>query len=269
MEHIIWNIDPVLISFGSLKIHWYGVLFASAILSGLQVIKWIYKTENIELESLDTLLGYVVFGIIIGARLGHCFFYDPSYYLTYPLKIFAIWEGGLASHGGGLGVILAIALYVKKHKFNYLWLLDRLAIGTALFAVFVRSANFINSEILGVTTNVPWAIIFSRIDNLPRHPAQLYEAFAYLCIFVFLLTLYKKFKSNTPKGLLIGIFLTLAFTARFLVEIVKQKQAAYSSEFILNTGQMLSIPFLIAGIALILFALKQARITSKNVNEKS
>jgi len=268
LEHLIWNIDPVLISFGTLKIHWYGVLFASAILSGLQVMKWIYKTENIELESLDTLLGYVVFGIIVGARLGHCFFYDPSYYFANPIKILAIWEGGLASHGGGLGVILAIALYTKKYNLSYLWLLDRLAIATALFAVFVRFANFINSEILGVTTNVPWAVIFSRIDNLPRHPAQLYEAISYLFIFIVLTFLYKKFKNNSPSGLLLGTFLTLTFTARFLVESVKQKQAAYSSDFIFNTGQMLSIPFFVAGIILIIFALKQFNAPSNLSNKK-
>lgn len=268
MEHFIWNIDPVLISLGPLKIHWYGVLFASAILSGLQVMKWIYKTENINIESLDTLLGYVVFGVIIGARLGHCFFYDPSYYFSNPMKILAIWEGGLASHGGGLGVILAISLYVKKYKVSYLWVLDRVAIGTALFAVFVRCANFINSEILGVTSDVPWAVVFSRIDNLPRHPAQLYEAISYLFIFFILIGLYKKFKSNSPKGLLLGTFLVLTFTARFLVELIKQKQAAYSSEFTLNTGQMLSIPFFITGIILVIYALKQLSQPSNNMSKK-
>ncbi len=261
MEHLIWNVDPVLLNLGSFKIHWYGALFAAAILSGLQVMKWIFATENLKAESLDTLLGYVVFGIIIGARLGHCFFYDPSYYFANPLKILAIWEGGLASHGGGLGVIIATAFYAKKHQVSYLWLLDRLAIGTALFGVFVRSANFVNSEILGVTSNVPWAIIFSRIDNLPRHPAQLYEAFSYLVIFLVLIALYRKFKAKSPNGLLLGIFLVLTFTARFLIESVKQKQAAYSTDVILNTGQLLSIPFFIAGIVLIVLAIKGVKQT--------
>ena len=268
MEHLIWNIDPVLISFGSIKIHWYGVLFASAILSGLQVMKWIYKTENIDQASLDTLLGYVVVGIIVGARLGHCFFYDPDYYFAHPIKILAIWEGGLASHGGGLGVILAIGLYAKKHATSYLWLLDRLAMATALFAVFVRCANFINSEIIGVSTDVPWAIVFARIDNLPRHPAQLYEAIAYLFIFILLISVYKRFKRNSPKGLLLGTFLILTFTARFLIESVKQKQAAYASEFFLNTGQMLSIPFFIAGIILVVMAIKNFTKPSVKPNKK-
>lgn len=259
MEHLIWNVDPVLLSLGSFKIHWYGALFATAILSGLQVMKWIFATENLKAESLDTLLSYVVFGIIIGARLGHCFFYDPGYYFSNPLKILAIWEGGLASHGGVLGVMIATVIYAKKHDTNYLWLLDRLAVSTALFGVFVRCANFVNSEILGVTTNVPWAIVFSRIDDLPRHPAQLYEAFSYLIIFVILLSIYKKFKANSPNGLLFGTCLTLVFTSRFLIESVKQKQAAYTTDVVFNTGQLLSIPFLILGIVLVVLALKKLK----------
>jgi len=259
LQHFIWDIDPVLLSVGPLTIHWYGALFAVAILSGLQVMKYVYQTENKPLEALDNLLMYAVFGIVIGARLGHCFFYDPQYYFSNPLKILAIWEGGLASHGGGLGLILAIGLYVRKYKDNYLWLLDRLAICTALFGVFVRSANFVNSEILGVASDAPWAIIFARIDNIPRHPAQLYEAFAYLLIFIIIFSIYKKSKTKTPQGSLLGLFLILTFTARFLIESVKVKQAAYDSILALNTGQMLSIPFFIAGIALLLWSL-----TSKN-----
>lgn len=256
MQHLIWDIDPVLLSIGPLTIHWYGALFAAAILSGLQVMKWIFQTENKPLAALDNLLMYVVFGIIIGARLGHCFFYDPQYYFANPLKILAIWEGGLASHGGGLGVILAIGLYVRKYHESYLWLLDRLAICTALFGVFVRSANFVNSEILGVGTDVPWAIIFARIDNIPRHPAQLYEAIAYLFIFIVLFFVYKKSKEKTANGSLLGLFLILTFTARFLIESVKVKQAAYDSAIALNTGQMLSIPFFIAGVVLLFWSLK-------------
>jgi len=255
LQHFIWDIDPVLLSIGPLSIHWYGALFAMAILSGLQVMKFIYQTENKPLEALDNLLMYAVFGIIIGARLGHCFFYDPQYYFANPLKILAIWEGGLASHGGGLGVILAIGLYVRKYKENYLWLLDRLAICTALFGVFVRSANFVNSEILGIASDAPWAIIFARIDNIPRHPAQLYEAIAYLFIFIILFFVYKKLKAKTAQGLLLGLFLILTFTARFLIESVKVKQAAYDSALVLNTGQMLSIPFFLAGIALLIWSL--------------
>lgn len=257
MEYFSWNIDPVLIELFGLKIHWYGALFATAILSGLQVMKWIFKHEKINLELLDSLLVYCVIGIIVGARLGHCFFYDPSYYFSNPLKIIAIWEGGLASHGGGLGVIIAVYLFQRKYQVGYLWLLDRLAIATAIFGFFVRSANFMNSEIIGIQTNVKWAVIFARIDSLPRHPAQLYEALAYLSIFLGLGMLYKFTQIKHYSGALLGSFLCLIFTARFLIEFIKVKQAAYVNEVWLNTGQALSIPFFIAGLFFIFMALKK------------
>lgn len=257
MEHFIWNADPVLLAFAGLKIHWYGALFAAAIISGLQIMKWVYVNEKQPIESLDTLLTYAVFGIIIGARLGHCFFYEPGYYFSNPIKILAIWEGGLASHGGGLGLLTAIYFYVKKYKINYLWLVDRLAIATALFGIFVRGANFVNSEILGIASNAPWAIVFTRIDNIPRHPAQLYEAIAYLFVFLILMSYYKKDRAQTPPGSILGIFLILTFTARFFIEFYKEKQAAYSADMLISTGQMLSIPFLLAGIALLIFSYKR------------
>lgn len=274
MEHLIWNIDPVLISFAGLSIHWYGALFATAILAGLQVMKWIYQQEKLNIEALDTLLVYAVFGIIIGARLGHCLFYDPEYYLSNPIKILAIWEGGLASHGGGLGVIIATALYAKKHQVNLLWLLDRLAIATALFGFFVRAANFVNSEILGVPSQVSWAIVFQRIDNIPRHPVQLYEAFSYLLIFVVLIAIYKASnKTPSPKkkkstqdnvvethGRYLGTFLILVFTARFIIEFFKEKQAVYAADFAISTGQMLSLPFFIVGIVLVVRAMRSNNV---------
>lgn len=179
--------DPVLVSFMGLTIHWYGVLFASAIFAGFQVMKRIYVREGLDVESLDNLLIYCVIGIVVGARLAHVLFYDPSYYFAHPAKILAIWEGGLASHGGGLGAILALYYYHRKMKLPFLFLLDRLAIATAIFGFFVRMANFVNSEILGVPSDKPWAIVFERVDMLPRHPAQLYEALAYLSIFMIIL----------------------------------------------------------------------------------
>ena len=251
MEFFSWDINPVAISFLGLTIHWYGILFASAIMSGFYVMKWIYQQEGKEPEALDTLLMYAVVGIILGARLAHCFFYEPAYYLNNPLKILAIWEGGLASHGGGLGVILAVYFYQKKYKLGYLWLLDRLGIATASFGVFVRSANFINSEIVGKPTDVPWAVIFERVDQLPRHPVQLYEAFSYLCIFILLLICYRFSQMKQRAGALFGLFLCLVFTARFSLEFVKVKQAAYETGLTINTGQWLSIPFLIVGVYLL------------------
>lgn len=260
MEYFTWNIDPVLIEIFGLKIHWYGALFATAILSGLQVMKWIFKQEKVDIELLDSLLVYCVVGIIVGARLGHCLFYDPDYYLSNPLKILAIWEGGLASHGGGLGVILSVYFFQKKYKTSYLWLLDRLAIATAIFGFFVRFANFMNSEIIGVQTDVKWAVIFERIDLLPRHPAQLYESICYMFIFLFLLALYRLSNIKQYAGALLGVFLCLVFTARFLIEFVKVKQSAYTSDLWLNTGQALSIPFFVVGLYLIFSSIKRKQM---------
>ncbi|BAJ03612.1 prolipoprotein diacylglyceryl transferase [Shewanella violacea] len=251
MDHFVWNIDPVLISFMGLKVHWYGALFATAIACGFQVMKRIYIKEKLPVESLDNLLMYCVIGIIIGARLAHCIFYDPAYYLSNPLKIFAIWEGGLASHGGGLGAILALYYYRRKMDMPFLFLLDRLAIATAIFGFFVRIANFMNSEILGLPSNVPWAIIFERVDILPRHPAQLYEAFAYLAIFIGLWAVYKYTEMKQKEGAIFGLFLVLVFSARFAIEFVKVKQAAYAEGMTLSAGQWLSVPFLIVGVVLL------------------
>jgi prolipoprotein diacylglyceryl transferase len=269
LQHLVWDLDPVLFSIGPLSIHWYGALFATAILSGLQVMKWIFQSEKRNTEALDNLLIYIVVGVIVGARLGHCFFYDPAYYFANPMKIIAIWEGGLASHGGGLGAIIAAAIYSRKHQMSFIWLVDRLAICTALFGFFVRSANFVNSEILGTPSNVPWAVIFSRIDSVARHPSQLYEAFAYLAIFFVLLAFYKRAKEKTPQGSILGIFLILIFTARFLIEMLKEKQAAYTADIALTAGQMLSIPFFIAGVLLVIWSIKNAKNSTLETSNQS
>jgi len=256
VQHFIWNVDPVLISLGPLTIHWYGALFASSIFAGLYYMKWIFKQEQQNVDSLDNLLVYVVIGIIVGARLGHCFFYDPQYYFANPMKILAIWEGGLASHGGGLGAIIGTYLYTRNAKFKFVWLLDRLAIATALFGIFVRSANFVNAEILGKPSDAPWAIIFARIDDIARHPAQLYEAIAYALIFILLTIIYRLTNARNYTGMLLGLFLIMTFTARFIIEFFKQQQAAYSIDGAINTGQMLSIPFFLAGVLLVLWSMK-------------
>lgn len=251
MDHLVWNMDPVLVSFMGLSVHWYGVLFATAIAAGFQVMKRIYVREGLDLESLDNLLIYCVIGIVVGARLAHVLFYDPAFYFAHPMKILAIWEGGLASHGGGLGAILALYYYQRKMKMPFLFLLDRLAIATAIFGFFVRMANFANSEILGVPSNKPWAIVFERIDSLPRHPAQLYEAIAYLVIFIVLWLIYRATQMKQKQGAIFGLFLLLVFSARFGIEFVKVKQAAYAQDWTMSAGQMLSIPFLVVGVILL------------------
>lgn len=263
MEHFVWSVDPVLFSFFSLKIHWYGVLFATAILSGFAVMNMIYKHEKKSIAQLESLQVYIVIGIVVGARLGHCLFYDPAYYLSNPLKIFAIQEGGLASHGGGIGALLGAFIYAKKEKLNYIWLIDRLAIPTALFAFFVRMGNLMNSEILGNPTDVSWAVVFSRVDSLPRHPAQLYEAISYLVIFFLLAGIYRYTKKSENIGFLFGLFLVTVFSARIIVEFVKVTQEAYATGLFLSTGQLLSIPFLLVGIGLILFSLKIPKSVKK------
>ena len=251
MDFFVWSANPVLVSLGGLQIHWYGALFALAIWLGSQMMAWIYTREGYSPKSLDTWFIYSVIGIIVGARLGHCLFYDPAYYLSNPLKILAVWEGGLASHGGGLGIILATWLYQKKYQFKLLWLLDRLALPTALFGFFVRTANFINSEIVGMPSTVPWAIVFSTVDDVPRHAVQLYEAISYLTIFILLLALYRFSTLKEQQGRLLGLLLCTLFSARFLLEFLKVQQAAYTSELIINTGQMLSIPFFLIGCFLL------------------
>ncbi|MEN4053550.1 MULTISPECIES: prolipoprotein diacylglyceryl transferase [Sulfurimonas] len=257
MHYFVWNANPVALSFGSVHVFWYGILFAAAILSGLEFMKRVYRLEGKDENTIEPLFVYAIIGIVVGARLGHCLFYDPDYYLAHPLKIFAVWEGGLASHGGGAGVLLTLYLGAKKYKIDFMWLIDRLVIPTALFGFFVRMGNFMNSEILGKPTDVPWAVIFERVDMLPRHPAQLYEAFSYLAIFFILLFVYKKSYKTLRPGFIFGLFLVLIFTVRFLVEFVKVRQADYTLGIDLTTGQLLSIPFLLAGVFLIFYSLRK------------
>jgi prolipoprotein diacylglyceryl transferase len=257
MEHFIWDANPVALSFGPFHIYWYGILFATAILSGLEFMKWAFKLENKDESVIEPLFIYAVVGIVIGARLGHCLFYEPDYYLAHPMKIFAVWEGGLASHGGGLGAIIALYIGTRKYKFDFLWLIDRLVIPTALFGFFVRMGNFMNSEIVGVPTQSSFGIIFSRIDMLPRHPTQLYEAFAYLLIFFLLFWIYATKRENIKVGFIFGLFLVLVFSARFMIEFVKTKQADYTADMMLSAGQMLSIPFLIVGVGCMMWSMKK------------
>ena len=251
MEYLIWNINPDIIAIGAVRIRWYGILFAASFVLGYQIMKRIFLHEKSDAKDLDQLLYYTIGGTIIGARLGHCLFYDPSYYFNNPLKIFAVWEGGLASHGGGIGVLTALYIYTRNIQMPYLWLLDRIAIPTALAASFIRIGNLFNSEILGVPSSVPWAVVFERFDMLPRHPVQVYEALSYMLVFIVLVLIYKKTAANMSDGMICGLFLVLVFTSRFFLEYFKTRQEMYSHEFWLTTGQILSLPFIFAGAALI------------------
>ena len=256
LDFIVWNSDPTLISFAGLEIRWYGALFAVAYLLSYQTIHWIYHREGRDTRHLERLSVYLVIATIVGARLGHCLLYDPAYYLSNPLKILAFWEGGLASHGGGLGVLIALYIHKRHTGESYLWLLDRFAIPTALAGAFIRLGNLFNSEIYGTPTTVPWAFIFERVDPIPRHPAQLYEAIAYALIFIGLLMFYRRMGQKVRNGLIFGIFLVTVFSARFAIEFVKTQQAAYTTDVLLSTGQVLSLPFIATGLILIFLALK-------------
>ena len=250
-----WDINPILVSLGPLKVHWYGLLFALGFIIGFQIMQWIFKREHRNIEDLDKLLWFLLIGVIVGARLAHVIFYDPAYYFADPVKILKIWEGGLASHGGAIGALLGLYLFKRNKDYSYRWLLDRLAIPTALVAASIRTGNLFNSEIVGIPTSVSWAVIFERVDSLPRHPAQVYEALCYLFIFIVLFLLYKTTKIKHKQGMLFGILVSFVFTARLLIEFVKSKQEAYSSDLWLNTGQLLSIPFILGGLLLIILAI--------------
>jgi phosphatidylglycerol---prolipoprotein diacylglyceryl transferase len=247
-----WDINPVLVQFGPLAIRWYGLFFAAAFLVGFWIMEGIYRKESKNPESLDRLLVYGLVGAVVGARLGHVIFYDPHYYFTHPIDIFKIWEGGLASHGGAAGML--ITLYLSTRHAGgppYLWLLDRVAIPTALGGFFIRMGNFFNSEIVGTPTSRWWGVVFDRVDPLPRHPVQLFEAIAYGLIFCVLMWVYRRHEGRPREGLLIGLFFVLVFSARFLLEFLKTPQAEYEAGFVLTVGQLLSVPFILVGIGLI------------------
>jgi prolipoprotein diacylglyceryl transferase len=256
---IHWNVDPTLFRLGALAPRWYGLLFASGFLIGFYLMRHVFQREDRPETDLDYLLLYLLGGTIIGARLGHVLFYAPGYYLSRPFEIIAIWEGGLASHGGLIGVPLAIWLYSRRRDNQpFVWLLDRLAAPVALTGSFIRLGNLFNSEILGKPADLPWAFVFERVDQTARHPVQLYESLSYFAIFTLLWSLYRHWGEDTPRGLLIGLFFTLIFGVRILLEWFKIEQAHFELALPLGMtmGQLLSIPAVAVGLWLIWRALQ-------------
>ena len=261
-----WSPDEKIISFGSIGIHWYSLMFLLAFFIGFQIMKKIYLKEKKDIALLDPFLVHMVLGTIIGARLGEVFFYNWNYFQNNLLEIFlpfniddSGWKfigfRGLSSHGATIGIITSIIIYKIKYKYDsVLWIFDRLVIAVALGGMFVRIGNFFNSEIIGKFTNSDFGVIFlNRGENLPRHPAQLYEAFGYLILFIFLVLIYNKTKLSTKKGFIFGFFLTILFSVRFIVEYVKESQGGIEETLgILSTGQWLSIPFIIFGFLLMI-----------------
>lgn len=272
---IIWNVDPEITKlFGVFPLRYYSLLFAGGLMLGYVIVKRIYQKEGLSMEELDRLALYIFIATILGARLGHCLFYEPEYYLRHPLEMilpFSIQNGkftftgfqGLASHGGILGVFIAIWLWTRKSKVNFLRILDMVSNGGALTGAFIRLGNLMNSEIIGLPTGGDWGFIFKRVDDIPRHPAQLYESIAYFLIFILLFVLYRNDKIKRKQGFIFGLFFTLLFIARFLIEFVKENQVNFEEGLTLNMGQLLSIPFIILGLTIMWYSGKKLNTKSK------
>ena len=259
---MVWNIDPIALHIGAIQMHWYGILFASGLLSAYFIGEWIFKKEGVDAKLLDPLFFYIVVGIVVGARLFHVIFYDPIYFSQHPLEILQVWKGGLASHGGAIGAILAIWLFTKKHNLSFSWLLARAMPSTFALATFIRIGNFFNSEIVGLKTNMPWGVIFERVDNFRRHPVVLYESFAYFIIFIILLAMYKKLTKEQFTNIATGFALFASFSVRFFLEYVKTAQAEFANILPLSMGQLLSLPFIALGLFLLIRGIKNARLSS-------
>ena len=268
---ITWTANPVLFQLGFFAVRWYSLMFLIGFTIGYYIIYKMFKHEGARQEWIDKLLIYVAIATIVGSRLGHVFFYQWDYYSQHPLDIIKIWEGGLASHGGTIGIIIAILLYSKYvTKKSPIWTFDRLVVPVALVGALIRIGNLFNHEIYGHDTTLPWGFRF--IENLhgwmagadpiftaPCHPTQIYEALAYLALFSLLMVMYWKYNCQERKGLIFGVFLTWLFTARFLIEFIKNVQVEFEEGMALNMGQWLSVPFIIAGVVLIVYALSHER----------
>jgi phosphatidylglycerol---prolipoprotein diacylglyceryl transferase len=271
ISFIYWNVNPVIITLLGIPLRYYSILFVSGLIISIFILSRIFRKENIPQEDLEKLSIYGIIGIFVGARLGHCLFYEPAYFFAHPLEMILpiqqlpgggykfIGYQGLASHGGALGLILALILYTHKTKQPLITTLDLIAVAAPIGCCFIRLGNLMNSEINGIPSNLPWAFIFAREDNIPRHPAQLYEALAYLLILVLALFLYKHFRPRLQNGFFFGFTLTLIFVARFFIEFLKERQVPFEENLAIDMGQILSIPYIIAGIAFIFYGIIKTR----------
>jgi len=281
LNYIVWNPDLEAFRLGPLAVRWYGLMWIIGLALAYFVVQRLYKEQKIKDEYFDPLFLYCFFGILIGARLGHCIFYEPDYFLTsgkgliemiLPIRFMPdgdfklIGYAGLASHGGTLGLMIALWLYVRKTKLSIWTVLDNIAIATGSTACFIRLGNLMNSEIIGKVTDVPWAFIFEHVDKVPRHPGQLYEAIAYAILFCIMWTIYKRSHqhptSNTQHpqvgtGWYFGFCLTYIFTFRFFIEYTKEIQEAFEASLPIDMGQILSIPFIILGVYCMIKAKKK------------
>lgn len=253
LNEIVWNVDSDIFTLPFIHhpIRWYGLFWLLGIMLSYLFLWSVLKKDGKTREFLDQLSIYMMLGTILGARFGHILFYDPQYYFSNPLKIFAIWEGGLASHGGGLGIVMAMFLFVRKMNLPFLWLADRIALVVPIAGACIRMGNLMNSEIIGTPSNLPWAFVFVHVDEIPRHPAQLYEALFCIALFVLLHQLWKKPNMHRHLGNFFALLLILLFSFRFLDEFLKINQEDFENNLSINMGQMLSIPFIVLGIILL------------------
>ena len=262
MLFVHWHVDPVLFHIGSFGLRWYSLLFVAGFILGWFIFRWFFRRERISEDLLDSLLYTLLIGTIVGARLGHCIFYQPEYYfgsLQGFLEIFMPWKGGLASHGGTIVLFFAMLWYAhhygRKNNFDFVWLMDHLCIAVAFAGAFIRLGNLMNSEIYGDVTTLPWGFIFDlRGETEPKHPTQIYEALSYLILGIVLLSMYKFNLKKIYRGTFIGIFFIVCFGMRFLIEFIKEPQVAFEDNMVLNMGQILSIPFILIGVGFLVYA---------------
>jgi len=259
---IVWNPSPEIFHLGNFAVRWYGLFFALGFVFGYLIMQKFFNKEGVPIKLLDELTTYMIVGTVVGARLGHVFFYEPSWYLAHPIKILEVWEGGLASHGAAIGIPISLLIFSYVRKKPFLWVIDRIVIVTALAGFLIRMGNLMNSEIYGLPTTLPWGFEFVRSTSpseglVPRHPTQIYEGLSYLAIFFLLLWYYYKKDGKPPQGFLFGLFLILMFGVRILIEFIKEPQVGFERGLTLNMGQMLSIPLVIAGFVLVYLAQKK------------
>jgi phosphatidylglycerol:prolipoprotein diacylglycerol transferase len=271
LQYITWNPSPEIFTIPGIDwpVRWYGLMWALAFIGSHVVMNRVFKAEGRTDKQLDSLTLYIILGTVIGARLGHCLFYGPWFdeydiygrvvnegYLSHPFNILKVYEGGLASHGGAIGIIVAMVLYCRKMKESWLWLFDRLVIVVPFAGMCIRIGNLLNSEIIGTVTNVPWAFIFVQEDPHPRHPAQLYEAIYCLFLFIFMFWFWKNKRDKFGPGFMFGFFCVVLWIERFVDEFFKENQVAFEDSLALNMGQWLSIPFIIVGAVLMIRSFK-------------
>ncbi len=280
LNYVHWNVDPVMFHLGSFGLRYYSLGFLFAFLFGYLILNWMFKREKVATKYLDSLVLWMFVAVLVGARLGHCLFYQPDYFCTseHWLEIFLPFDmktgqytgyEGLASHGAALAVIVMIWLFCRKYKMNAWWLFDRLVIVVALGGAFIRLGNLFNSEIYGVETTLPWGFIFERNgETVPKHPTQLYEALSYVLIFLCCLAAYIKKDGKLHNGRLFGYWLVALFGVRILIEFIKEEQVDFEKGMSLDMGQWLSIPLVLMGVVLVVLSyrgvLKEGTFTAKS-----